>query len=208
MDFYKVINSRRTTRDFQPFDVSEKTVESIITAGLKAPTNDHLKDWHFIIVKDRDVVAKLLELIPKSFSDKDMDNLIKDWNLSDKCQQEMYRNAVPKQNRMLSEASFIIVPLLKQKVDILKPESLSYLNGFASIWCCIENIFLASVAEGLGCNLRIPLGNEGEWTRKILGYPEEYIMPCFIGVGKPAENIKYPKQKEIDIKSRIHNNVW
>ena len=83
------------------------------------------------------------------------------------------------------------------------PDNISHLNGFASIWCSIENIFLSATAEGYGCNLRIPLGDEAEHARKVLGFPEEYVMPCFIGIGVPkvTEGIK---QKEIDISSRIH----
>ena len=42
----------------------------------------------------------------------------------------------------------------------MKPDKLSHLNGFASIWSCIENIILAAMAEGYACNLRIPLGDE------------------------------------------------
>jgi len=63
---------------------------------------------------------------------------------------------------MLADASVIVIPLLKQKTEILTPSDLSQLNGFASIWCCIENIFLAATAMNYGCNLRIPLGNEGQ----------------------------------------------
>ena len=133
-----------------------------------------------------------------------MEQLIKDWNLSDLLQQECYRNAVPKQYRMLFDASAIIIPLLKQKTDILHPENISHLNGFASIWCSIENIFLAATAEGYGCNLRVPLGDEEEYARKVLGFPEDYFMPCFIGIGKPRKDSAPVKQKEISIKERIH----
>ena len=47
-----------------------------------------------------------------------MEQLIKDWNLKDSEQQSCYRNAVPKQQKMLLEASVIVIPLLKQKTDI------------------------------------------------------------------------------------------
>lgn len=90
----------------------------------------------------------------------------------------------------------------------MKPENLSHLNGFASIWCCIENIFLAATAEGYACNLRIPLGDELQHARKVLSFPEEYLMPCFIGLGKPSKNAKMVKQKEINLKERIHKNKW
>lgn len=88
-------------------------------------------------------------------------NCRKFW-VDDSKQQSCYRNAVPKQQKMLLEAFVILIPLLKQKTDILHPDNISHLNGFASIWCSIENIFLASTAEGYGCTLRVPLGNEEE----------------------------------------------
>ena len=204
MEFYEVIEKRRTIRDFASEDIPNEVIERVISAAMKAPTNDHMRDWHFIIVKDREIAARLLDIVPKGISDEDMNQLILDWNLDDSLQQECYRHAVPKQYRMLFDAAAIILPLLKQKTDILHPENISHLNGFASIWCSIENIFLAATAEGYGCNLRIPLGKESEHAREILGYPEEYFMPCFVGIGRPKENASIPRQKEIDIRDRIH----
>lgn len=208
MEFYEAINRRRTIRDFEKAEIEDAVITRILDAGLKAPTNDHMRDWHYIVVKDKQVVMELLDIIPKGISDEDMEKLLIDWNLSDKVQQSCYRDAVPKQKKMLADAAAIIIPLLKQKVDILKPENLSHLNGFASIWCSIENIFLAAAAEGYACNLRIPLGDEENHARKVLGFPEEYLMPCFIGIGLPAKDAKRVAQKEIDIQERIHTNRW
>ena len=208
MEFYDVINNRRTIRDFENETIPEDAIERIISAAFRAPTNDHMRDWHYIIINDKGTAAKLLDIIPKEISDEDMDALIRDWNLNDSVQQECYRNAVPKQYRMLFDASLIIIPLLKQKTDILRPDNISHLNGFASVWCSIENIFLAATAEGYGCNLRIPLGDEAEYAKKVLGFPDEYLMPCFIGIGKPKTDAAPIKQKEIDIKERIHWNTF
>lgn len=208
MDFYEVIEKRRTVRDFENTDIPDEIIEKIIGAGLKAPTNDHMRDWHYIIIKDKGTASRLLDIVPKGISDEDMEKLIKDWNLSDSDQQEAYKNAVPKQHRMLFEASAIIIPLLKQKTDILRPDNISHLNGFASIWCSIENIFLAATAENYGCTLRIPLGNEAEYSRSILDYPTDYFMPCFIGIGKPLKAAPKIKQKDISVKERIHWNKW
>ena len=147
MELYDAINNRRTVREFENEVIPEEIIERIIGAALKAPTNDHMRDWHYIVVSDKSMMARLLDIIPKGISDEDMDALIKDWNLTDSLQQECYRNAVPKQYRMLFDASAIIIPLLKQKTDILHPDNISHLNGFASIWCSIENIFLAATAD-------------------------------------------------------------
>ena len=204
MELYDAINNRRTVREFENEVIPEEIIERIIGAALKAPTNDHMRDWHYIIVSDKSMMARLLDIIPKGISDEDMDALIKDWNLTDSLQQECYRNAVPKQYRMLFDASAIIIPLLKQKTDILHLDNISHLNGFASIWCSIENIFLAATAEGYGCNLRVPLGDEAEYARDVLGFPSDYFMPCFVGIGRPKKDIQPVKQKNINIRERIH----
>lgn len=208
MELYNSIEKRRTVRDFENEVIPEEAIERIISAALKAPTNDHMRDWHYIVIRDRNTVVKLLEIIPKGISEQDMEQLLKDWNLNDGDQQALYRNAVPKQHRMLLDASVVVIPLLKQKTDILHPDNISHLNGFASIWCSIENMFLASTAEGYGCNLRIPLGNEAEYARDVLGFPDDYFMPCFIGIGRPKQDAAPIKQKEIDVRERIHWNKW
>lgn len=208
MDFYDVINKRRTIREFENVPIDDETISRIIGAGMKAPTNDHMRDWHFIVMKDKRVVYKLIEKIPMKVSNEEVNAILRDWNLNDTCQQNAYKNAIPKQYQMLAEASCVIIPLFKQKTDILHPDNLSHLNGLASIWCCIENMFLAITAEGYSSALRIPLGDEESWARTVLNYPKEYLMPCFIAVGKPAENLVEIEQKEYSLHDVIHNDVW
>ncbi len=207
-DFYDVVNARRSIRDFDNESIEDEIIERIISAGMKAPTNDHMRDWHFIVIKDKNIVLKLIHKIPEKISDEEIATILRDWNLKDACQQNAYKDAIPKQYQMLANASCVIIPLLKQKTDILHPENLSHLNGFASIWCCIENIFLAITAEGYSSVLRIPLGDEGEWARKVLNFPEDYLMPCFIAVGKASANASSVKQKEYSLAERIHKNIW
>ena len=61
MEFYDVVNSRRTIRDFQNVPIDNEVIRRIIAAGMKAPTNDHMRDWHFIVIDDREVINKLLK---------------------------------------------------------------------------------------------------------------------------------------------------
>lgn len=208
MDFYEVVNSRRTVRDFTSESIPDEVIERIVSAGMKAPTNDHMRDWHFIVITDKTVAARCIERIPVHFPDSEINTIIRDWNLNDEIQQDAYRIAIPRQHRMLLEAAFLVIPLFKQKTNILQPENLSHLNGFASIWCCIENMFLATTAEGLGATLRIPLGDEAEGVRSVLGFPEDYLMPCFIAIGKPKDDALQVEQKAYSLKERIHNNRW
>ncbi len=201
MDFYEVINSRHSIRDFADESISKDILERIVKAAYTAPANDHFRDWNYIVVTDKEIMKSVIEGIPKNLTVKDVDAMT---FISDPIQKESYQIAVPKQYRMLIDAAAIIIPLMKKKVDILKPSCLSDLNCYASIWCSIENVWLAAVSEGYGCNVRIPLGNEETVAKEALNIPDEYLISCFIGVGRPAEGAALTKQIDVDYDAQIH----
>lgn len=201
MECYDAINTRRSVRDFTEEMIPEDTLKRIIAAAYKAPANDHFRDWHYIVVTDPEVKRQVLEGIPKNLTVKDVDRMT---FISDPVQKESYQVAVPKQYRMLYDTAALLVPLMKKKSDILHPANLSDLNCYASVWCSIENLWLAATAEGYGCNLRIPWDEEEAVAQKALGFPDGYLIPCFIGIGRPAPNAVLTKQINVDLDDRIH----
>ena len=201
MDFYEAVGKRSSIREFTDEAIPKETLERIIAAAYQAPANDHFRDWHFIVVTDKAIMREVLEGVPKNLTVKDVDNMT---FISDPVQKAAYQFAVPKQYSMLINAAAVIIPLMKKKVDVLHPVDLSHLNCFASIWCSIENLWLAATAEGFGCNLRIPWGNEEELARKATGFPKEYMIPCFIGIGRPTENATRTKQLMPDLENQLH----
>lgn len=90
---------------------------------------------------------------------------------------------------------------------LLKPIELSSLNYFASAWCAVENMLLAATAEGLGTVFHIPVGDEADRIKEIVGVPEGYEPTCLLTMGYPKENAFLPKQKEINPEDRIHKNA-
>ena len=144
-DFYDVVHARRTVRDFENEPIEDEVIERIVSAGMKAPTNDHMRDWHFIVIKDKNTVTQLINKIPERISDEEVHTVLQNWNLNDTCQQNAYKDAIPKQYQMLAEAACVIVPLFKQKTDLLHPENLSHLNGYASVWCVLKTCFWRSL---------------------------------------------------------------
>ena len=201
MECHDAINARRSVRDFTEERIPEDTLKRIIAAAYKAPANDHFRDWHYIVVTDPEVKRQVLEGIPKNLTVKDVDRMT---FISDPVQKESYQVAVPKQYRMLYDTAALLVPLMKKKSDILHPANLSDLNCYASVWCSIENLWLAATAEGYGCNLRIPWGEEEAVAQKALGCPDGYLIPCFIGIGRPAPDAVLTKQINVDLDDRIH----
>ena len=201
MEFYEAIYARRSIRDFTDEPIPEETLKRILEAAYQAPANDHFRDWHFVVVTDREMRSKALSDVPQHLTERDVDAM--DW-ISDPVQKESYRIAVPKQYRMLIDAAALIVPLMKRKVDILHPADLSDLNCYASVWCSIENLWLAATAEGYGCNVRIPRGSEEAAAKRALGIPDSYLIPCLIGIGRPAADAVRTKQIAVDYDGQIH----
>jgi nitroreductase len=52
MDFYKLINTRRSVRRYSTREVEEDRVNRILDAARLAPSAANKQPWHFIVVKD------------------------------------------------------------------------------------------------------------------------------------------------------------
>lgn len=207
MDLYEAIKARRTIRNFEAIPVEASIIEKIVDAGLRAPTNDHLRDWEFVVVNDRERRAKLLRV--EDMTDRDeCDNMLDAEGMTDDVQRRMYHAAMPRQFSMLHTAGCLILPFFRVDIPLLRPESLSSLNYFASIWCCIENMLLAAAAEGIFGVTRIPMTEESEHIKNVLGHPDDYVMPCYIALGYPAKDAPRPAQKPIVARDKIHLNAW
>ncbi len=207
MEVCEAIYSRRTVRDFIEKQIDIEIIKKIIDAGLQAPSNNHMREWEFIIINDKAARLEIISKVNKNNSEENAVRIIDGWGLADKHQREMYIDAIPKQYRMLLNAGCLIIPCFRQ-VNLLKPQNLSSLNGFASIWCCIENIFLAAVSEGIYGVTRIPFDEEIVHIKKTANIPKDYEIPCYIALGYPKENPKKILQHPVSAEERIHFNKW
>lgn len=210
MDIYTAINTRRTIRDFEDRPIEMGIIEKIIDAGLKAPTNDHMRDWEFVLVYDKSVRGDILRIIPETtpLTKTGTDEMLNAWGMTDIVQRNMYLDAVPKQQAMLYNAGCLILPFFRHNGSLLQPKTLSSLNGFASIWCCIENMLLAAAAEGIFGVTRIPQGEEPQHIKSVIYYPDDYVLPCYIGLGYPSKDAIINCQKEVSAKEKIHTDKW
>ena len=207
MELYEAIESRRTVREFEDRPVEEKITKKIIAAGLRAPTNNHLREWEFVIVNDKKERLRVLNLKDMTSYDE-CEKMMDSFNMTDSDQRGMYHIAMPKQFSMLYNSGCLILPFFKLREPLMQPSCLSSLNEFASIWCCIENILLAAAEEGLQGVTRIPMDEELKHIKKIINHPDTYAMPYYIALGYPKKDAKLPIQKTINVSSRIHINKW
>ncbi len=207
MDIYEAIAARRTVRDFEDRPIAPEVVKKIVDAGLKAPTNNHMREWEFIVIAGK---ARRLEVAMAS-RDKAVSEavaIVDQWGLTDGGQREMYIDAIPKQKRMLVETGCLVIPLFRQYGPLLEPNSLSSLNTFASIWCCIENMLLAAAAQGIQGVTRIPFDSEIGFLKETLNVPEGYEIPCYLSLGYPAAKQPEIRQHPVDVDAKIHFDRW
>jgi nitroreductase len=208
MQTYDAIQARHTIREFSNQPIESSLIEKIIRAGFAAPSNNHMRQWHFILLNDRTRRQELLDPIIHRLDREWSLAVINRWGLTDPVQREMYLEAIPLQYSMLLNAGALILPFYAQPSPILKPKNLSDLNVFASIWCCIDNMVIAAADEGIFGVTRIPFAEESKSVKETLHVPSEYEFPCWLALGYPAENAKRAGQVPIDLKDRIHLNSW
>lgn len=208
MDLYEVLEKRRTYRDFSDREVSDEILERVIGAAFRAPTNDHLRQLEFVIVRGRERIAQVIAPLAKHM--EAFKELVAEVDESgDVDKMAMFADALPKQQKMLLESGLLIIPFFRQLAwPLLKPAEQSSLNYFASAWCALENMLLAATAEGLGAVFHIPVADEAEQIKQIVHAPEGYEFTCLLTIGYPAEQAFFPKQKVIRVEDRIHPNVW
>lgn len=208
MDFYEVLEKRRTIRDFSDREVSDEVLKKVLNTAFKAPTNDHLRQLEFVVVRGRENIAKIIAPLAKNMAA--FKELVAEVDESDdEDKMAMFADALPKQQRMLIQSGLLVIPFFRQLTwPLLKPVEQSSLNYFASAWCALENMLLAATAEGLGTVFHIPVADEAEKIKQIVNAPEDYEFTCLLTMGYPAENAFLPKQKVIDVESRIHTGIW
>lgn len=207
MEFFDVVNKRITTREFLKKEVDFEKIKKILEAGNKAPTWDHNRDWQFIILKtdeEKEYAFEYAKSIADKFNAYNYLNMPRPYQIT--LGQKMYGYAMPKQYSMLKDSPYVIIPLFKSKE--LNSEYISKLNPFATIWCVIENIFLAATAEGLSCSMRIPLNKEHDIVKQKLKVPASYMIPVFIGIGYANPNEQKLEQYKPDIDKQIHFGKW
>lgn len=209
MDFYQVLEKRRTIRDFSDRVVGDDVLEKVLSAAFKAPTNDHLRQLEFVVVRGRENIARIIAPVAENTQTIQQAGLKAAAGVMDKDEHAMFVDALPKQQRMLIQSDCLVLPFFRQRdCPLCRPADQSSLNYFASAWMAVENILLAATNEGLACAFRIPIGNESEHVKRLVGAPDEYEFTCFLAIGHAAADAHVCKQKKIRTADRIHKNVW
>jgi len=204
MELTEVINRRRTVRDFSKEEVPSKIIEKALESGLKAPSYNHLKEWDFILVKEKSKRLAITET--EVMIEKISDELKQNFEDQDTLAKNMYLDAIPKQKRMILTSQELLVVVYKPKTHISESKRVYDLNCLASVWCCIENILLSLAENQVFGVTFIPKNTFA--IKDILNIPQELEVAAIIPFGYKDSNAKTISQKEVQLESRLHFNNW
>ena len=201
MDFYEAVEKRRTVREFLPQPVEAEKLMRVLSAGLKAPSHNHLREWEFVLIGGFEQRKRVADVVAKDFSEKEVaeaTRAMSDW------EKEAYLKALPVQRRMLVTSPELLIVCFKMRSPFKECRTLYDLNCYASVWACVENILLAMAAEGL-YGVTFMTDNTAP-LKKMLGIPTDYEVAALIPIGHPQEYIV--RQKPVSLKEKMHHDKW
>lgn len=66
MDAMNAILTRRSIRRYTDKPVSDGTIKELLKAGMAAPSANNKQPWHFVVVRDKNIMNKIMEVHPYS----------------------------------------------------------------------------------------------------------------------------------------------
>ena len=183
----KVIQDRRSIRDYTDEPVSDQDLDMILEAARQAPSGENAQPWRFIIVKDVETRKRLGALagggsgrrFTAEFVTKKMQERFS------RLQDEAKKRAVFEKltsgrvSTFLSDAPVNIVVCGKKEVWDLPYDTSA----------AIENMLLMVTALGLGaCWVIAPCIDirDEERVKALLGMPEGFKVISIVSVGHPT----------------------
>ena len=68
MEALEAILTRRSTRDYRPDPVEEEKLDIILEAAGQAPSGGNNQTNHFLVIRNREVILKLVTMTETAFA--------------------------------------------------------------------------------------------------------------------------------------------
>ena len=177
-----VIMTRTSIRSFTGETVSRDQLETILKAGMAAPTAMNGQPWRFVVVTDKDKIAQVFGQGPRSGMFTTAGAVI----------------VVCGQTTMMRK------PFGQPDAPETEVENIFWYEDCSA---ATENILLAAHALGLGAvwTAGYPAMERIAPISEALGIPAKVVPLCVIPIGVPAEN---PDPKDKWKPENIHWEQW
>ena len=214
MEFFEVVEKRRSVRKFTADPVPESVMNKVLDAAVLAPNSSNLQPWEFYWVRSADKKAKLVEACFSQSAASTAQELVvavsrvDTWKRNRDLILQSFgsESNIPKTVRLYyqklvpvsySQDPFGILAVLKSVFTIVaglfrpvprgpafRSELFQVVTKTTALAC--ENLMLAVVAEGFdSCPME---GFDEKRVKKILNLGRQSHVVMVIGIGKAAPN--------------------
>lgn len=175
------ILNRKSVRKYTDQALSEEQIETLLRAGMAAPSGMNVQPWSFVVITDKEVASKLVSSKVNT----------------------MYAEA-PCLIVVCGETTVMRRPRGEENAEPVAVENGNWTADCAAV---TENILLAAESMGLGAvwTAAYPYEERYGLVKEVLGLPENVLPYAVIPVGYPAEN---PAPKDKWKPEKIHRNRW
>lgn len=203
----KVIQDRRSIRDYTDEPVSENDLAMILEAARQAPSGENAQPWRFVIVKDEDTRNKLGALagggsgrrFTAEFVTKKMQARFSNLQDEEKKKAVFEKLTSGRVSTFLANAPVNVVVCGKKDVWDLPYDTSA----------AIENMLLMVTALDLGaCWVIAPCIDirDEEQIKSLVGLPEGYKAVSIIAIGHPTR--PHRPRPRIPIHELVYNEKW
>ncbi|GAA4584762.1 5,6-dimethylbenzimidazole synthase [Planotetraspora phitsanulokensis] len=182
MDVHEALYTTRMMRRMRPDPVPLETQCRILDAAIRAPSGGNAQRWHFLVVEDPKIKARLHEIYRRcrrlEYEDPASAALGKALHETGEDHAEAMRKIKASGDYFTDH--FEEIPLL---IFVFAVDDLGGANTYPAIW----NAFLAARAEGVGGVMTLVLRYAEDEVTKLLGVPVEqgWRMTTMLAFGYP-----------------------
>ena len=158
MEALEAIPTRRSTRNYKPDPVEQEKLEKVLEAGRQAPSGGNNQTSHFLVIRRREVLDRLVGMVEKAFAQMEATE-----NTYASLKHSI--NASKKGGYVFCYNAPVLVVVANRK---------DYGNNIADCACALENMMLMANALDLGsCWI-----NQLKWLNE-----NEVVMPFLRELG-------------------------
>ena len=211
MELRDLIYSRQSVRNFKDQDVPDEDILKILDAARVGPSSENSQNWHFIVVKNRDFMNKLADVIKDS-----LEKLLVDLRKVDEIRAsrfEKFTNLFTlfylKAPVLVLVYSFDVHPAAYVEFGMVKKpqEEIDHLflqnTGMQGLVAALEHSVLAMMEMGYGTCLMTSQNwmhrEIEELVKKEIGFSRDgWFLANMMPIGVPDGELKSPKKKTLE----------
>jgi nitroreductase len=206
----ETIRKRQSIRKFKKGEVTQDALLKILEAGRLAPSGKNSQNWHFLVIRNRELMEKIAAAIVAK-----NDEIATAMDSKDREKGDRFRKFAKNFTLFYLGAPVLIVvyatdyyPTGYHEYRFAEyPESaidkLFQRNpGMQSIGAAIENMSLEAVELGYGSCWMTGQNYAADEIEKVLevetGFSKEgYFLACMLAIGIPEDGAKSPGRKDL-----------